>query len=125
MVERQRLLMIVEDDLATRDALGGLCSRYGWGVCLSPTVTEALNLLEHGLEPDCLVLDLVLPDGDGIEVLRKVREAGLRTHITVCTGDTDPIRLIQVRQLNPELLLIKPIDPEVVCHLCADAVGPF
>jgi hypothetical protein len=28
-----------------------------------------------------------------------------------------------VRHLHPDLLLIKPIDPEVVCHLCADAVG--
>jgi CheY-like chemotaxis protein len=80
--------------VATGHALGGLGSRYGWGVCLSPTVSEALNLLEHGLEPDCLILDLKLPDGDGAAVLRKVLDAGLKTHVTVCTGDTDPMRLI-------------------------------
>ena len=113
--------MIVEDDLATRHALGGLCSQHGWGVCVSPTVSQALNLLEHGLEPDCLVLDLRLPDGDGTDVLRKVRDAALGTHVAVCTGDTDPMKLIGVRHLHPDLLLIKPINVGLVCNVFGDA----
>src|SRR5687768_4681808 len=100
-----RLTMIVEDDSATRRCLGGLFSLQGWEVCLAPTVGEALTLLEHGLEPDVLILDLTLPDGGGEAVLEAVKDAGLQTQVIVCTGTTDPVRLMKLRELGPDLTL--------------------
>jgi two-component system, OmpR family, response regulator len=113
-----RLLMIVEDHLSTRRTLGGMFSRRGWEVCLAPTIAEALSLLDHGLEPDCLVLDLMLPDGDGEQVLRRVRALGLKTRVAVCTATSEPTRLGALRGWEPDALLIKPIDADVLCNLC-------
>src|SRR4051812_7735781 len=113
-----RLTMIVEDDATTRRCLGGLFTRRGWEVCLAPTVGEALALLEHGLEPDFLILDLRLPDGRGEAVLKAVQDAGLKTRVIVCTGMMDPIRLMRLREMEPNVMLIKPIDADVVCRLC-------
>jgi two-component system KDP operon response regulator KdpE len=110
--------MIVEDDSSTRGCLGGLFSLQGWDVCLAPTVAEALTLLGHGLKPDFLVLDLGLPDGGGEAVLKAVKEAGLKTHIIVCTGIADPLRLMKLRDMKPDVTLIKPIDADVLCRLC-------
>jgi DNA-binding response OmpR family regulator len=110
--------MIVEDDSPTRDCLGGLFSVHGWEVRPASTVSEALALLGQGLEPDFLILDLGLPDGGGEVVLSAVKEAGLNTHVIVCTGVTDPLRLMKLREMKPDMTLIKPIDSDVVCRLC-------
>ena len=80
------VLMIVEDDPASRSSLGSIFSRRGWIICAAGTLSGAMSLLDHGLVPDCLLLDLVLPDGNGEEVLKKVRDGGLKTRVAVCTG---------------------------------------
>ncbi len=117
-LEMSRLTMIVEDDSATRRCLGGIFSLQGWEVCLAPTVSEALTLLEHGLVADFLILDLTLPDGGGEAVLKAVKDAGLKSQVIVCTGTMDPIRLLRLRELEPDITLIKPVDPDVICRLC-------
>jgi DNA-binding response OmpR family regulator len=115
-----RVLMIVEDDPSSRNSLRSIFSRRGWAICSTSTFSEAMAFLDHGLVPDCLVLDLVLPDGDGAEILRKVRSNGLKTRVAVCTGTHDPVRLNSIRSMNPQGLLVKPIDLaelEKVCEL--------
>jgi DNA-binding response OmpR family regulator len=119
-----RTLMIIEDHAATRRALGTTFVRRGWKVRSAAAVAEALHLLGRGPEPDGLILDLILPDGDGLDVLRWVRDAGLRTHIAVYTGATDPMLLVRARALRPDLLLIKPVDADVLCNLCAGWARP-
>src|SRR5436190_12653951 len=114
-----RTLMIIEDHAATRCTLGTIFGRRGWEVRPATTVAEALDLLGRGPEPDGMILDLILPDGDGLDVLRRVRDAGLLTHVAVCTGASDPVLIIRARALKPDLLLIKPVAPDVLCNLCA------
>ncbi len=63
-------------------------------------------------DADVVLLDMMLPDLDGREVLRRVRDcrpAGLRALI-VMTGDVTPERLDEVRRLGADVLLGKPID---------------
>ena len=90
MNAKNPVLMIVEDDPSSRTSLGSIFSRRGWVICSAGTLSGAMSLLDHGLVPDCLLLDLVLPDGNGEEVLRKVRDGGLKTRVAVCTGAQDP-----------------------------------
>jgi DNA-binding NtrC family response regulator len=114
----KRLTMIVEDDAATRRGLGILFARRGWDVRSAASVAGALSLLGHGPEPVFLLLDLGLPDGGGEAVLEAVKAAGLGTHVLVYTGTADPLRLMRLRELGPELTLFKPLDPDVICRLC-------
>jgi DNA-binding response OmpR family regulator len=66
-----------------------------------------------------MILDLILPDGDGLEVLRRVRDAELWTHVADCTRASDPMLRMRARALKPDLLLIKPVAPDVLSNLCA------
>lgn len=109
MSRNLKLLMIVEDDPSSRRSLESIFSRRGWAVCSAATLAEATAFLDHGLVPDCMVLDLQLPDGDGEEILRKVRGGGLKTRVAVCTGTHDESKLKGVRALAPEGLIVKPI----------------
>ena len=102
-------LLVVEDDVPTRDALCDYYSRMGWQISEAGTVAEGLTKLDIEPEPCFLILDLMLPDGDGITVLEAVRQKGLRTLVAVCTGSVDLARLKAVAELRPDAMFPKPI----------------
>ena len=102
-------LLVVEDDISTRDVLCGYYARMGWEVSGAGTVAEGLTMLDAEPEPCFLILDLMLPDGDGIAVLEGVRQRGLRTLVAVCTGTVDLARLKAVAELGPDAMFPKPV----------------
>jgi DNA-binding response OmpR family regulator len=116
MARRRHVLLLVEDHETTRRTLAKLLSRRGWDVQSASTVGEGLALLDA--EPECIVLDLMLPDGEGELVLRRVREAGLRTRVAVTTGEGDEARLEAVRRLGADALLRKPIALDDLYRAC-------
>lgn len=82
----------------------------GYEVQAAATVSEGLLGLDGA--PEWLLLDLMLPDGDGEEVLTQVRSRHMPIKVAVLTGVTDRDRLDRVNSLKPDLVLIKPIDPD-------------
>jgi DNA-binding response OmpR family regulator len=100
----------------TLDALRKIFTRKGWDVISAMTVAGGLALLDP--PPDCVILDLMLPDGSGEAVLRRVRDEKLKTRVAVCTGMEDPARLARVAGMGPETLLRKPISLAEVCRIC-------
>jgi DNA-binding response OmpR family regulator len=73
------------------------------------TVAEAMGALAQ--RPDWVLLDLMLPDGCGTDVLRKLRAEGPPSKVCVITG-CGPQKLEEVRVLRPDLILKKPLDVE-------------
>jgi DNA-binding response OmpR family regulator len=73
-----RRILLVEDDGPTRRALRGILMRMGWEVGVADTVSKAIAQLRLRPAPTCLILDLMLPDGRGEEVLEFVREQSTR-----------------------------------------------
>jgi CheY-like chemotaxis protein len=121
-----RTMLLVEDEPATSWAMGLLLRRRGWAVATARTVEEALGALGRGPAPCWMMLDLSLPDGDGEEVLRRVREAGLPTRVVVTTGLADPERLDALSAFGPDAVLLKPVEVDQVFRVCeAPAVGPI
>src|SRR3954447_19635874 len=111
-------ILVIDDDKATRDALGRLFAHKGWVVTVANCVTEAMTKLDP--PPHCILLDLMLPDGDGEDVLRKVRDEGLPTKVAIHTGTDDPVRLALVKGMDADALFRKPIDFDEVCRVCED-----
>lgn len=65
-------VLVVEDDHAIRLMLQSTLDVEGFEVLTAVSVSEAAALLRHSA-PDVVLLDLGLPDGDGIELVRQVR----------------------------------------------------
>jgi len=101
-------ILIVDDDPAAR-ALARIFDRRGWSVESATSVAEALQKLDP--PPDCVVLDLMLPDGDGETVLRAIRARGLPTRVVIVTATAD---LARVAALGPVTVLLKPLAAEAV-----------
>lgn len=116
MVMARRCLLVVEDDPITRKALQRYFQIKGWEVRVASTVAEGLTLLDP--PPDCVILDLMLPDQGGEAVLRKIRDDRLPTRVAVCTGSSDRDRLDLVAGMRPDALLIKPIAVADLCVVC-------
>ena len=68
-------ILIVEDDDPTRTFLADNLTADGYDLLVAGTLAEALRTLEYH-HVDLAVVDLGLPDGSGLELLRKVRESG-------------------------------------------------
>ena len=100
-------LLIAEGDHAWRRGLQVLFANRGWEVTLASTVAEGLALLDPRL--DFLILDWALPDAGGGVILRRVRDAGLKTRVAVTTGTSDADQQREIRHLRPEAVLAKPV----------------
>jgi two-component system, OmpR family, response regulator len=68
-------LLVVEDDPGILDLLSGALSLAGFEVRTAATAAEALREVA-AKPPDLIVLDIMLPDADGFEVLRRIRGQG-------------------------------------------------
>ena len=117
MAENRSLLLIVEDHAPTRERLTSLLGRAGWDVRAASSEAEGRAMLDS--EPRCIVLDLMLPDGSGEAILRRVRQAHPATRVVVATGSGDEARLESVRGLRPEAVVRKPFEMNEMLRACS------
>jgi DNA-binding response OmpR family regulator len=103
------IVLVVEDDRRAYNALSLLLTHYEYEIRLAPTVREALEIL-LAEKPDIVLLDLMLPDGNGITVMREIRSKNVSSRVFVTTGVSDPEVLAMARGLEPEAIIRKPVD---------------
>ena len=106
--------LIVEDDALSRHALQALLRRSGYDIDSAATVSEAVAKLNQG--PKCLILDLNLPDGDGMILLKQIRAGNLPIKVAVTTGATDPAQLDKMSEFSPDAVFRKPLNLAEVMH---------
>ena len=103
----QLSVLIVEDDSIISSALRMLFERRGWKVYMASTIRQAKALLDQ--QPTWAILDLMLPDGDGSELIVEVRRRKLLTRVAIATGINDPDRIKTIQNLAPDAFLRKPV----------------
>ena len=84
-MSRDVRILIVDDEEVIRDVLGTLLEREGYDVSVAPTAGEALSLFEA--EPyDLVLLDLMLPDRPGLELMRDIRRQDPDAVVVIVTA---------------------------------------
>ena len=99
--------LIVEDHGTTREVLRRLLRVCGYEADAVGSIAEAESRLGSA---ERLFLDLELTDGNGIELLRRVRSQNLPVRVAITTGSSDGPLLAEVSGLRPDAVFIKPID---------------
>jgi ActR/RegA family two-component response regulator len=102
-------VLIVEDDPSARIAIARLLSRRGYAVSEASTVAAALAALVN--VPMWILLDLMLPDGCGIDILRAVRSRSLGSKVCLITGCSSHV-VDEAQREGVEHTFIKPLDVE-------------
>ena len=103
-------ILVVEDDAASRNALRLLLRHSGFVGLYAATVSEAMTQLAD--RPCCVILDLMLPDGNGSSVLEHIRSSNLPIRVAIATGASDWERMVDVPRLKPDVVFRKPLQFE-------------
>ena len=100
-------LLLMEDDPAVRRLVTNRLEMEGVTVTLATTVAEAMMAIHHEIF-DAAILDLTLPDGSGLEVLRGLRALGSTTHVTILSGAGSEIDRVGALDLGADDYVVKP-----------------
>jgi len=101
----------MDDDPSIRRALDRLLRSAGLSVEAFASAAE-LFARESPVRPMCLVLDIHLPDMNGLDVLRRVIAADPGLPVLIITGELDPDLRKQALQAGAAAFLIKPVDED-------------
>jgi two-component system response regulator MprA len=102
-------ILVVDDDRSVRDALRRALTLGGYEVDAVEDGRQALTRLTTA-SPDAVVLDIGLPEVDGLEVTRRLREAGDRTPILMLTARDAVSDRIDGLDAGADDYLVKPFD---------------
>jgi DNA-binding response OmpR family regulator len=108
-------ILVVEDELDVQKVVAKRLTSRGFTVHCASDGYQAVQKA-HKIAPDLIVLDLQLPAGDGLSVLRKLRisDSTKKTHIVVLTGMTNEMIKQSVLTEGVDAYLQKPYDSQVL-----------
>jgi len=119
--EPEAVIAIVDDDPSVQRALQRLIRSAGWK---SETFASAQEFLARSrtASPNCVLLDLQLPGLSGLELQKRMAEAGLEIPIVFLTGHGDIPASVQAMKAGAVQFLTKPVDEQALLHAIEEAV---
>ena len=106
MNEKKSLILMVEDEEQVLNTNCRMLRRRGYDVRTAQTAAEAYHQLEEQL-PDLLILDIMLPDGNGLDICRRFREKTMNP-VLFLTGKSDIRDRVEGLQQGGDYYLTKP-----------------
>ncbi len=106
-------ILVVDDDPADRHLVAQILSKQGLEVVQAGTSAEGLAQVQPG-SFDTAVLDVLLPDGDGIELFRQIRRIDGNLPVVFVTASGSSNTAIEAMQLGALDYLVKPLQPAEV-----------
>jgi adenylate cyclase len=108
-------ILVVEDDQASRGVLVDRLAAHGYELLQAATAEEALSIA-RGERPDLILLDVVLPGKDGLEVCRELKaDATLPfTPVILVTGRSETRDVVAGLEAGGDEYLTKPVDPSAL-----------
>jgi FixJ family two-component response regulator len=119
--ESEALIAIVDDDPSARRGLQRLVRSVGWK---AETFASAQEFLAHARiePPSCVVLDLQLPGLNGLDLQKRMAEAGLETPIVFLTGHGNIPASVQAIKAGAIEFLTKPFDEQDLLRAIQEAI---
>jgi DNA-binding response OmpR family regulator len=105
------------------EALGVLLDAAGYRASSAGSVAEALSVARQ-THPDAMLVDLTLPDGDGLEIVRALaNEPDAPRAIVALTGHDDPETEARCLAAGCRAVLVKPVRPAVLLARLREWLG--
>lgn len=100
-------VLIVDDSLISRKMVRQLVSKYNFEIDEAKSGTEALEKI-HSDNFDIVFLDLLMPDINGLDVLKKIKEEQLQSKVIVITADIQETTKSYCKEYGAFAILNKP-----------------
>jgi FixJ family two-component response regulator len=115
------IVCVVDDDISVRESLELLIAHAGWQPQLFASAQEFLARPPSS-SPSCLVLDVGLPDLNGLELQRRMTADRTRMPIIFITGRGDIPMSVQAMKAGAVEFLTKPFTPDVLLYAIGSAL---
>ncbi|MBM3720292.1 MAG: response regulator transcription factor [Actinobacteria bacterium] len=110
-------IMVVDDDQDLAEMLGIVLNGVGMEVDLVSRGDEAVEVFKNS-QPDLVLLDIMLPGTDGIEVCREIRKQSTRVPIVMLTAKSDTHDIVKGLEAGADDYMVKPFKPsELVARI--------
>ena len=112
-----KTLLLVEDENTIREYLGMFIERHSdFGVAKAANGQEAIALFSQ-YKPQCVFLDLGLPDMHGLDVLKKIKELDPTAKVYIMTGFDDDAMRQKAKALGATAYLTKPVEFDLLLKI--------
>jgi DNA-binding response OmpR family regulator len=107
---RTKSILVIDDDPSLQDLVKTMLSRFDYRVITALTVAQGVAVLRSGALPDLVLLDLMLPDVDGFELLRQIRatRAFDALPVIILSSMADPVEIKRGLELGADRYVTKP-----------------
>ncbi len=110
-------LLIVEDDPVQRELLAAIFEDEPCKALVAGTLAETRRILQR-FQPDIILLDYQLPDGNALELIRELRTEEPRPAVVVITSLSSVTLAVDLIQEGADHFLVKPVEPGALLALC-------
>ncbi len=114
-------ILIVEDDITYSMILKTWLTKKGFQVQSASSIARAQKMVESDAI-DLILSDLRLPDRDGIDLLKWMREQGRQTPLIIMTGYADIQSAVQAMKLGAQDYVAKPVNPDELLKKMEEAL---
>ena len=100
-------IFLLEDDAYLRDGLSEMLSGQGYAVKAAETISQARGIIASGVF-DLIILDVMLPDGNGLDLCASLRASGVTSPILFLTACDDEINIVKGLDSGADDYVTKP-----------------
>ncbi len=116
-------ILIVDDAAFMRMMIKDVISKNGYEVA-----GEAVNGMDavdkyKELKPDLVLMDITMPEMDGLQALKKIREGDPEAKIIMCSAMGQQAMVIEAIQSGAKDFIVKPFQPERILEAVKKAIG--
>jgi FixJ family two-component response regulator len=121
MAHAKPIVFVVDDDVSVRESLEGLVGFAGWQVETFASAEEFLAR-PRSFAPSCLILDVSLPNLDGLELQERIGSERIDMPIIFITGHGDVPMTVRAMKAGAAEFLTKPFGDEVLLSAIQHAI---
>ena len=103
-------ILVVDDSLSARRGIAEMLHENGHKTLQASNGLEALDLTTEQ-KPDLVILDLLMPDMDGFDVLAEMKKRNLKTPVVILSSDIQETTRQECERLGAGYFLNKPVHP--------------
>jgi DNA-binding response OmpR family regulator len=105
-------ILVAEDDAVSRELICARLTKWGYEVIVTQNGAEAMTALRKPDAPSLAILDWMMPDMDGLEICRRIREVDRVLYIILLTARGSKENVVEGLGAGADDYLIKPFDKD-------------
>lgn len=112
-----KTIMVVDDSASIRNIITRNLQKESYNVILAEDGLDALNKFKAGEAIDLFLVDVNMPNMDGISFVKEIRSVDKKTPIIMVTTESQPHKQLEGQEAGANGWVVKPFEPNVLIRI--------